>query len=48
MAAGRIWAKDEPMARTAARLAISRAKSMASEHLEGGLPLAAHVPQLGP
>ena len=30
--------KDEPMARTAARLATSRAKSMASEHLVGGLP----------
>jgi hypothetical protein len=29
--------KDEPMARTAARLAISRAKSMASEYLVGGL-----------
>jgi hypothetical protein len=29
--------EDEPMARTAARLATSRAKSMASEHLVGGL-----------
>jgi hypothetical protein len=29
--------EDEPLARTAARLATSRAKSMASEHLMGGL-----------
>jgi UvrD-like helicase C-terminal domain len=36
--------KDEPMARTAARLAISRAKSMASEHLVGGLPAGGHFP----
>jgi hypothetical protein len=30
--------EDEPLARTAARLATSRAKSMASERLVGGLP----------
>ena len=36
--------KDEPMARTAARLAISRAKLMASEHLVGGLPADGHFP----
>ena len=36
--------KDEPMARTAARLATSRAKSMASEHLVGGLPADGHFP----
>jgi conjugative relaxase-like TrwC/TraI family protein len=36
--------KDEPMARTAARLATSRAKSMASEHLMGGLPADSHFP----
>jgi hypothetical protein len=36
--------KDEPMARTAARLATSRAKFMASEHLVGGLPANGHFP----
>ena len=36
--------KDEPMARTAARLAISRAKLMASEHLVGGFPADGHFP----
>ncbi len=36
--------KDEPMARTAARLAISRTKLMASEHLAGGLPANGHFP----
>jgi UvrD-like helicase C-terminal domain len=36
--------KDEPMARTAARLATSRAKSMASEHLEAGLPTGGDIP----
>ena len=36
--------KDEPMARTAARLATSRAKSMASEHLIDGLPSHSHFP----
>ncbi len=34
--------EDEPLARTAARLATSQAKSMASEHLVGGLPTARH------
>ena len=36
--------KDEPMARTAARLATSRAKSMASEHLEAGVPADSDFP----
>jgi hypothetical protein len=36
--------KDEPMARTAARLAISRAKLMASEHLVGGFPADKQIP----
>jgi conjugative relaxase-like TrwC/TraI family protein len=36
--------RDEPMARTAARLATSRAKSMASEHLEAGLPANRYFP----
>ena len=40
--------KDEPMARTAARLAISRAKSMASEHLTGGLPANGRSPATSP
>ena len=40
--------KDEPMARTAARLAISRAKLMASEHLVGGFPADGHFPSESP
>ena len=44
MVGGPDLGKDEPMARTAARLATSRAKSMASEHLVGGLPTDSHFP----